>query len=64
MAGVLAFFAVFYLFAVLGGIWCLMWPLVRPSMQVRVGESCRVAQLNPVVYVGDIPDSAHCLIVL
>lgn len=26
--------SVFYLFAVLGGIWCLMWPLVRPSMQV------------------------------
>jgi ACS family sodium-dependent inorganic phosphate cotransporter len=27
--------SVFYLFAVLGGIWCLLWPLVRPSMQVR-----------------------------
>jgi len=26
--------SVFYLFAVLGGIWCLLWPLVRPSMQV------------------------------
>lgn len=29
--------SVFYLFAVLGGFWCLMWPLVRPSMQVRPG---------------------------
>lgn len=28
--------SVFYLFAVLGGIWCLLWPLVRPSMQVGV----------------------------
>lgn len=26
--------SVFYLFAVLGGIWCLLWPFVRPSMQV------------------------------
>jgi MFS family permease len=28
--------SVFYLFAVLGGFWCLMWPLVRPSMQVSL----------------------------
>jgi lipid-A-disaccharide synthase-like uncharacterized protein len=27
--------SVLYLFAVLGGIWCLLWPLVRPGMQVR-----------------------------
>ncbi|KAF6256196.1 carbohydrate transporter [Scenedesmus sp. NREL 46B-D3] len=27
--------SVFYLFAVLGGAWCLLWPLVRPGMQVR-----------------------------
>lgn len=27
--------SVFYLFAVLGGIWCLLWPLVRPGVQVR-----------------------------
>lgn len=30
--------SVFYLFAVLGGIWCLLWPLVRPGMQVRLQE--------------------------
>jgi MFS family permease len=32
--------SVFYLFAVLGGIWCLLWPLVRPGMQVRLGCRC------------------------
>jgi MFS family permease len=26
--------SVFYLFAVLGGVWCLLWPLVRPGVQV------------------------------
>jgi ACS family sodium-dependent inorganic phosphate cotransporter len=31
--------SVFYLFAVLGGIWCLLWPLVRPGMQVRLSSS-------------------------
>jgi ACS family sodium-dependent inorganic phosphate cotransporter len=36
--------SVFYLFAVLGGIWCLLWPLVRPSMQV----SC----LNEDIHLG------------
>jgi hypothetical protein len=30
--------SVFYLFAVLGGVWCLLWPLVRPGMQVRRGS--------------------------
>lgn len=30
--------SVFYLFAVLGGFWCLMWPLVRPSMQVSLAD--------------------------
>lgn len=36
--------SVFYLFAVLGGIWCLLWPLVRPTMQV----SC----LNEDIHLG------------
>jgi hypothetical protein len=31
--------SVFYLFAVLGGIWCLLWPLVRPGMQVRAFQA-------------------------
>ena len=25
--------SVFYLFAVLGLVWCLLWPLCRPEMQ-------------------------------
>lgn len=37
--------SVFYLFAVLGGFWCLMWPLVRPSMQVRPSQTCKTENL-------------------
>jgi ACS family sodium-dependent inorganic phosphate cotransporter len=31
--------SVFYLFAVLGGIWCLLWPLFRPERPDRVSEA-------------------------
>jgi MFS family permease len=41
LGGMYGWPSVFYLFAVLGGIWCLLWPLVRPGMQVRAALGCR-----------------------
>lgn len=52
--------SVFYLFAVLGGIWCLLWPLVRPGMQDPLMQAQNAAAANSgVIRVPKLPVGAE-----
>lgn len=55
--------SVFYLFAVLGGVWCLLWPLVRPDKQVgrcgRAGFQARSCAIFRTVQAPGVSKGAN-----